>query len=225
MSPHTAWSPAEEAKTPPTPITPSSADSAPDPTAGGFGDDFNPDHVPPFPVLTTEIAPPPLGEATWQVTVDGLPRPTHAHTEGEAAVEAIAGVAELIADRGWDACRVTAIVVGDTPDQTSSHPLIVGPAGEVWDLETHPESARRPRRRRAWKVAVLAAAALVVVGVGGAGLTGIGQEELFTTEPYPEPAEEATDQPEQQAAGIVEADTRARRRPTSWLPGVDVEHD
>ncbi|OYO16317.1 DNA polymerase IV [Enemella evansiae] len=64
-----------------------------------------------------------------------------------------------------------------------------------------------------------------LLGVGVAGLTGIAQEELFTTEPDPEPAEEATDQPEQQAAGIVEADTRARRRPTSWLPGVDVEHD
>lgn len=64
-----------------------------------------------------------------------------------------------------------------------------------------------------------------LLGVGVAGLTGIAQEELFATDTEPEAAAEAAEEQEQNPAGVVEADTRSRRRPTSWLPGVDVRHD
>ncbi|NNG19695.1 DNA polymerase IV [Naumannella sp. ID2617S] len=58
-----------------------------------------------------------------------------------------------------------------------------------------------------------------LLGVGVAGLTGIAQEELFSTETSGVPSEEQTEQIEEPA------DTRQRRRPTTWRPGVDVVHD
>lgn len=66
-----------------------------------------------------------------------------------------------------------------------------------------------------------------LLGVGVAGLTSIAQEELFSADPAPDPDQQRdeavdtiTDAEETEAE-----DTRQRRRPTTWLPGVDVEHD
>lgn len=56
-----------------------------------------------------------------------------------------------------------------------------------------------------------------LIGVGVAGLTQIAQEELFAPD-GPAPA----DEPEPVEA--ESADTRERRRPTTWLPGIDVVH-
>ncbi|GAB3625061.1 DNA polymerase IV [Mariniluteicoccus endophyticus] len=54
-----------------------------------------------------------------------------------------------------------------------------------------------------------------LLGVGVSGLTTVAQEELFPLDPTPE----APDVEE------VVADTRERRRPSTWLPGIDVVHD
>lgn len=56
-----------------------------------------------------------------------------------------------------------------------------------------------------------------LLGVGVAGLTTVAQEELFALDDPAGPAEADTDK--------VVADTRERRRPSTWLPGVDVVHD
>ncbi|GAB3705638.1 DNA polymerase IV [Mariniluteicoccus flavus] len=60
-----------------------------------------------------------------------------------------------------------------------------------------------------------------LLGVGVAGLTTVAQEELFSLDP------EGADASAPDGADVEEvvADTRERRRPTTWLPGVDVEHD
>ncbi|OYO21485.1 hypothetical protein CGZ93_10430 [Enemella dayhoffiae] len=131
--------------------------------------------MPPFPVFATEIAPPELGETAWQITVDGLPlSDVVTTTEADAAAAALNGVAHVIAQRGWDACRVTAIRVGDTPEQTQTHPLIVGPQGEVWDLEAAPADAgdKSRRGRVKQKIAIASVAALVLIGGLGAA-TGV----------------------------------------------------
>lgn len=56
-----------------------------------------------------------------------------------------------------------------------------------------------------------------LLGVGVAGLTTVAQEELFALDDPAGAAEADTDE--------VVADTRERRRPSTWLPGVDVVHD
>ncbi|MDO5500917.1 MAG: DNA polymerase IV [Propionibacteriaceae bacterium] len=58
-----------------------------------------------------------------------------------------------------------------------------------------------------------------LIGVGVAGLTQIAQEELFA------PDGEAPDVDGAETTEQTPADTRLRRRPTTWLPGVDVVHD
>lgn len=59
-----------------------------------------------------------------------------------------------------------------------------------------------------------------LVGVGVAGLTQVAQEELFAPD-----GPVAEDQEQLQLARAEPADTRHRRRPTTWLPGVDVTHE
>lgn len=58
-----------------------------------------------------------------------------------------------------------------------------------------------------------------LLGVGVAGLTQVAQEELFA----PQDTAPALTEPDASPTAPA-ADTHTRRRPTTWLPGVDVTH-
>ena len=71
-----------------------------------------------------------------------------------------------------------------------------------------------------------------LIGVGVSGLTQVAQEELFAPDGEEATATDAAPTQEIRAASEqlhgeseIPHDTRVRRRPTTWLPGVDVMHD
>ena len=170
--------------TPPTPVTPTSPISADhsDEDHAQFAEDFDPEAVPPFPVLNADIRPPGLGETVWIITTQGVrERDHHATTADQARQVAIDRLSQIVAQRrGVDAIRAT-ITEHPAPDTTNTENdgedgtqprktrWIIGAQGETFDVDQHHQAATaadRDRSRR-WKIRIAAAAAaLVVLGTG-----------------------------------------------------------
>lgn len=140
---------------------------------------FNPDHVPPFPILQLEYD----GDT---VTLDKvIVEPAPGTSATDAGVEAVARKAQTL---GLDAVRVRAA----TPDGT--HMMVVSSEGEAIDATPPEASTGRSRNRRAFILitACICAVALTVAGVVIGKSVIASQEEPVAAPAPPIPGEGQT---------------------------------
>lgn len=199
--------PPPSAHTPPTPTTASTPNEPVEELTpagvGGFPADFDPASVPIFPVLTLEVHAPTAHGCQWSASLQGTPLPATPLTR-EAAVESVIRAAcAHIAERGWDACRASAVLItpGEAPRR---HSLILGPHGERFDCDAVASPDAKPRRR---KLVVVGSILGALVAVTAIGITAILPHEPPQTQaqlpaPVAPPAPVAAQFPGQAPAGF-----------------------
>lgn len=141
-------------------------------------DDFDPNTVPPFPVLTIRES------ADGPDTLDGVPiEPAHGQDDRKRA--AVAAAAAKAQDLGHDAVRVAVHGVGG-----ERFDMVVRANGQPYDTTPSQEPAAPPRRRRSL---LLAAGALVTVVLVLAAF--LGARFIAEQTPTPEPVADTSTPP------------------------------